>query len=356
MICGITIRPPSRCSSRFRGHIPAVAITNKTGMIYIFNRLTGEPLYPIEERAVAQTTVPGEVTWPTQPFSTLPPLQPLAYSIADLDNGSEADRSYCRAQIAKLKYQGFFTPPSEQGSLIFPSPLGGPNWGSSALDPTTDVMYTRVSILPFRVRLVPRNVTTWQRVENKWKREMPVWIGGSTAEGSSDAIWSNAYRPPDAGVGSVDGSSMRGAPYSMQLQALVSPAGLLCGPGPYGRIVATNLDTGKQLWSVAHGELKRGVSGSVGVGGAIVTDGGLLFAASTNDPYFRAYDSSNGRELWKGSLPATSNATPMTYEVKGRQYVVIAVGGHKLAANDESDTVISFALPERMTSAKARHR
>ncbi len=230
----------------FRGNTPAVAITNKTGMIYVFNRLTGEPLYPIIERAVPKSDVEGEVTWPTQPFSTLPALQPLRYSAADL-RGSEADRSFCREQIRRLNYQGLFTPPSEKGSLLFPSALGGPNWGSSALNPDTNVMYTRVNAMPYRLRLVAKNPpppTFEQRLEHKWKKVAPVWLGGaSAADLAPDALTSNVYRPPDMGLGPTDGSIMRGAPFSMLLQALVSPNGVPCGPAPFGQIVATNLNT-----------------------------------------------------------------------------------------------------------------
>ncbi|WP_220464902.1 pyrroloquinoline quinone-dependent dehydrogenase [Granulicella sp. 5B5] len=324
----------------FRGTVPAVAVTNKTGMIYVFNRLTGEPLHAIVERAVAQSKVPGERTWPTQPFSSLPPLIPLTYSAADL-RGTETDKNSCRTAMEQLQYHGLFTPPSEQGSLIFPSALGGPNWGSSAFDPETGVMYTRVNALPFELQLIPKQVkrTVWERMERRWQS----FIAAKPVTAPEQP--STQYHPPDLGLGSPDGSLMQGAPYRMQLKALVSPDGLPCGPAPYGRIVATNLNTGKQMWSVAHGELKPGVRGSVGVGGAIATAGGLLFAASTNDPYLYAYDVADGRVLWKGKLPATANATPMTFMAGGRQYVVIAVGGHRMGRSDESDTVVAFALP-----------
>jgi quinoprotein glucose dehydrogenase len=327
----------------FRGTIPAVAITNKTGMIYVFNRLNGEPLYPLVERPVPKSELSGEVTWPTQPFSTLPPLQPLHYSAEDL-RGSAADRRFCSEEMGKLNYQGLFTPPSEKGSLIYPSALGGPNWGSSALDPQTGVMYTRVNSMPYRLRMVskspqPAKLTLWQRVVRKWTKRPPV-----PAAAAPDALSGEAYRPPDMGIGPTDGSIMRGSPFSMLLQAVVSPSGVPCGPAPYGRIVATDLNTGRQLWSVPHGEMVNGAPGSIGVGGTIVTAGGLIFAASTNDALLRAYEAASGKELWKGRLPATANATPMTYDLRGRQYVVIAVGGHRLGKGDESDSVMAFAL------------
>lgn len=337
----------------FHGTVPAVAVTNKTGMIYAFNRLTGAPLYAITERAVPPSNLIGEIASPTQPFSSLPPLQPLSYSEKDLA-GPEADRSFCRKQIASLVYKGLFTPPSENGTLLFPAALGGPNWGSSAFDPASGVMFTRVSALPYRLKMQlarPNLLPFTSRMRRKLNQKVPSWLGGESASEHAirtgpDALTSNAYRPPDVGLGDGDDSTMRGSPWSMQLRALVSPGGVPCGPEPFGRLVATDLNSGKQLWSVPHGEMVAGAKGSIGFGGPIVTAGGLVFVASTNDPFLRAYDERTGRELWRGTLPATANATPMTYEQNGRQYVVISVGGHRLAANDESDAVVAFALPE----------
>lgn len=351
----------------FRGSVPAVVVTNKTGMLYVFNRLTGEPLYPIEERPVPRSTLPGETSWPTQPFSTLPPLAPLRYSADALQIPDRDDRAFCQNEMKRLRYEGLFTPPSERGSLIYPASLGGPNWGSSALDPASGVLFTRESSMPFRLHMLPQEShapTLGERVEHGWRVIAPVWLGGeSRSELSSQydtmAPQSAAYRPPDMGVGSLDFSPLRGAPYRIMLRALVGPNGTPCGPSPYGRIVATNLNTGKQLWNVAHGEMIKDLPGSIGLGGTIVTAGGLVFAASTNDPRLRAYDKDTGQELWRALLPASANATPMTYEAKGRQYVVIAVGGHR-RPGDESDVVMAFALPERvrmearLTAAKAQ--
>jgi quinoprotein glucose dehydrogenase len=136
-----------------------------------------------------------------------------------------------------------------------------------------------------------------------------------------------------------------GTPYRLARQPLLTPNHVPCGPTPFGSIVAINLDTGKKLWSVPHGEMTKGEPGSIGVGGVIATAGGLLFVASSNDPALRAYDSATGAELWQSKLPVPANATPMTYTANGTQFVVIAAGGHDGLGNGQSDAVVAFALP-----------
>jgi quinoprotein glucose dehydrogenase len=229
----------------------------------------------------------------------MPSLLPLRYSPADLKSGTQADRDFCRAQIAKLKYQGIFTPGSARGTLVYPAALGGPNWGSSALDPATNTLYTRVSSLPFRLNLLPQHPSLMDQLRAKWNKHAPSWLGGL----NSDPMANVAFRPPDMGVNGVDESKMTGAPYRLQLRALLSPNGIPCGPAPFGRLVATNLNTGKQVWSAAHGHMTQGGSGSVGVAGPMVTAGGLVFVASTNDPFLRAYDASTGRNFGADGCP-----------------------------------------------------
>ena len=212
----------------FRDTTPAVAVTNKTGMLYVFDRLTGKPLFPIVEQPVPESPLAGESTSPTQPFSTLPPLQPLRFSVADL-RGNPGDIRFCTKAIRALRYDGLFTPPTEGGSLLFPSALGGPNWGSSAFDPQSGTLYTRVNALAYFLMMVPAQSN---------KSHAPLSVP-EPARAFADL----AYRPPDLGLGPVDGSAMRGAPYSMRLRAMISPGGVPCGPAPYGRLVATDLKT-----------------------------------------------------------------------------------------------------------------
>jgi len=327
---------------QFRGSIPAVAITTKTSMVYVFNRLTGEPLYPIEERPVPASTLPGEHAWPTQPFSTLPPLTPLSFTAADVHLHDPAAQAFCVSELKKLDNRGLFTPPSKLGSVVYPGALGGANWGSAAFDPTSGVLYTRVSRMPFIVREVtrfPEHGTREVWAKKLGIEHLPVWAGGSPPP------LKNEFKSPDSGGEQREGSPQVGTPYRLERQALMTPDEIPCVPGPFGSIEAINLNTGKKVWSVAHGAMVKGEAGSVGDGGVIATAGGLLFVASSNDGLFRAYESATGRELWKTELPAPANATPMTYTAKGRQYVVIAAGGHGFIGQGKSDAVIAYALP-----------
>jgi quinoprotein glucose dehydrogenase len=331
----------------FRKTIPAVAVTTKSDMVFVFNRLTGEPLYPIVERSVAPSTVPGERTWPTQPFSTLPPLGPLHFTAKDLHLHNAADQKFCRDWINRLHNHGLFTPPSIDGSLESPGNAGGSNWGSSAFDPTTSILYTRVSMIPYIVRLVPQSTpqeTLVEKLERHLRKDLPEWAGGYPPPLSTQ------FTTPDHGGTRRDVDIQAGAPYRVARQPLMAADGTPCGPPPFGSIVALNLNTGQKLWTVPHGGSIKDEPGSYGTGGLIATRGGLLFATSTMDPYLRAYDSKTGKELWRGKLPVVANATPMTYTSHGRQYVIIAAGGYSTLREGQSDALVAFALPETTRS------
>jgi quinoprotein glucose dehydrogenase len=305
----------------------AVAVMNKTGMIYVFNRLTGEPLFPIEERAVPQTAVPGERTWATQPFSTaVDPLLSMRFRVDKMTSSHAEDVRFCQTLMREVRYDGPFTPPSLRGTVIYPASLGGPNWGSAALDVKTGVMYTRVNSMAYLAWLT-KGATQADSPPKK-----PV-------KNARDELKAGIFRPPDAALGG-GGSAMNGTPYAVNLRALVGPGGTPCGGAPYGRVVATDLNSGKQLWSVPHGVMLADMPGSVGMGGPIVTAGGVVFVGASKDAFLRAYDAATGSELWRGELPAAPSGTPMTYVVKGRQYVVIATGD-----DQRGDTLVAFALP-----------
>ena len=326
----------------FHGNVPAVAVTTKTSMVYVFNRLTGEPLYPIEERRVAASTLPGEQAWPTQPFSTLPSLTPLSFTPADVHLSNLDDQKYCAGILSPLVNEGLFTPPSRKGSLIYPGSLGGSNWGSSAFDPQSGVLYTRVSSVPYLVRELPayRKDSLSDSFHRELQQNLPPFLGGDP-----HALPTDLNTPDTGGVETPDESPQSGTPYRLQRQGIETPGGTPCAPTPFGAIVATNLQTGKQVWRVAHGQMIKGEPGSIGVGGVMVTQGGLVFGASTNDGLFRAYDARSGVEVWHTALPAPANATPMSYAVNGRQFVVIAAGGHGFVGLGKSDEVIAYALP-----------
>ena len=315
----------------WQGKVPAVAVMNKTGMIYVFNRLTGEALFPIEERAVPQTDVPGEQTWATQPFSSVEPLLAMRFSVDKMPAARHDDELFCERLMREVRYDGPFTPPSAKGTVIYPASLGGPNWGSAALDVKTGVMYARVNSMAYLVWL-SKGATEVDAVPKK-----PV-------RNARDELKAGIFRPPDAALGG-GGSAMGGTPYAVNLRALVGPGGTPCGGAPYGRVVATDLNSGRQVWTVPHGEMLSDVPGSVGMGGPIVTAGGVVFVGASKDAVLRAYDAATGKELWKGQLPAAGNATPMTYmagkrQAKGRrQYVVLATGDEQ-----HGDTLVAFAL------------
>ena len=333
----------------FRGSVPAVAVTTKSNMVYVFNRLTGKPLYPVIERPVAPSTIPGEHAWPTQPFSTLPPLGPLSFAAHDLHLQNAADQSFCRGWIDRLDNHGLFTPPSIKGSLVSPGNGGGSNWGSSAFDPTTSVLYTHVSMLPFVVRLVPHPTpgeTSLAKFERRVHKHLPEWAGGDPPPLETQ------FEPPDHGGNyGRDIDPQEGAPFMVARQALMSRDGTPCGPPPFGSIVAINLNTGKKLWTIPSGDMATGELGGFGMSGPIATAGGLLFVGSLQDASLRAYNSTTGQELWRTKLPGPSDATPMTYTRHGRQYVVIAEGGND--ARKEGQALMAFALPE--SAVRRRH-
>lgn len=309
----------------WHGLVPAVAVMNKTGMVYVFNRITGEALFGTEERPVPQSAVPGEHTSPTQPFSSVEPLLSMQFHVDEMATAENGDQQFCEELMEDVRYDGPFTPPSLRGTVVYPASLGGPNWGSAAFDPKTGIMYARVNSMAYLVWLT----------EGRTETDGPK----KPAKTARDQLKAGLFRPPDASLGG-GGMVMGGTPYAVNMAALVGPGGTLCGGAPYGRVVATDLSTGKQVWSVAHGTM-AGRAGSIGMGGPLVTAGGLVFAGSTRDAFLRAYDAATGRELWKGQLPAPGSGTPMTYVLNGRQYVVTATGSDD---GQHPDQLVGFAI------------
>jgi quinoprotein glucose dehydrogenase len=295
---------------------PAIAITTKMGRVFVMNRLNGAPLLPVEERPVPKSDIPGEESWLTQPASTIS-LVPEKLSAEDAWGKDEKERQWCAEQIKAARSGEIFTPPSLQGTLVFPSNVGGVNWGSAAYDPQRHLLFVDTNRMPIFVKLIPR--------------------------AELDAARKNAT---DADRLHGEFARQTGAPYAMFRTPLFSPSGLPCNTPPWGTVAAVDLFEGKKVWDVPLGSFLPGMNtGTITLGGPMVTAGGIVFTAAAMDGFFRAFDSETGKEIWKYQLPAGGQATPMTYSLGGKQYVVIAAGGHGKLGTKQGDYVIAFTLP-----------
>src|SRR6185369_6949786 len=288
--------------------IPAVVVNTKMGHIFVLDRATGKPIFPIEERVTPKSDVAGEAAARTQPFPALPtPLYPQNFTAEQAWGATDAERDACKQIIAGLRYEGIFTPPSLQGTMIYPGYIGGVNWGSASADRNRGIMVANINNIAFWVRLIPREQLREQAAEIR--RTLP----------------------------DVQISSQAGTPYAMARGAILSPKGNPCVPPPWGKTVAVDLNTGQIKWE----------SPSIfGFGGPMTTAGGLVFTAAGIDQKFRALDIENGKELWSTTLPAGGQATPMTFQLpNGKQYVVIAAGGHGNLPGKLGDSLMAYALP-----------
>ena len=294
--------PPVVCSVLRNGkRIDAVAQPTKTGFIFLFDRLTGKPLFDVKEVPAQPSDIPGEEAWPTQPVPVRPPaLEPQMVSERDLTNLSPEAHAYVLEEIKKYRHDAAYLPPSVQGSLISPGFHGGANWSGASVDPTTSILYINTNNFPFLCAISPNKT------------------GGYDFEGYKYFTDKEGYPG-------------------------VKP--------PWGHLTAIDLNTGKFVWRDILGEhpaLKaKGVppTGTQNFGGTIVTAGGLVFIGATMDEKFHAYDKANGKLLWEYQLPAGGYATPSTFMVLGKQYVVIAAGGGGKLGTKSGDSFIAFALP-----------
>lgn len=301
--------------------VPAVIQSTKMGLLFVLHRETGEPLFPVEERPVPQSGVPGETLAPTQPFPVAPP--PLVAQRLTPDNAwglTPWDRGACRERIAALLNEGIYTPPSLQGSLMYPGNAGGSNWGGIAVDPVRRLVLANTSDFPWAVTLFPAEEYERRRQERR----------------------------------GVELAPQRGTPYGLEREALLSPLGLPCSPPPWGTLAAVDLDAGEIRWQVPLGSPRDMTPlpllielGVPNLGGPLVTASGVVFIGAAMDSYLRAFDVETGERLWRGRLPAGGQATPMTYRLRpdGKQYVVIAAGGAGHAPTVLGDAVVAFALP-----------
>jgi len=294
---------------------PAVVVNTKMGHVFVLNRLSGVPLLPVEERPVPRTDIPGEESWATQPFPSIS-LVPTSLAPSDAWGPTPEDVKWCREKIQASRSEGIFTPPSLKGSIVYPGNVGGVNWGSAAYDPERHVMVANTNRLIAWVKLIPRET-----------------FGAETDKQQDNRIYGEF-------------GTQSGAPYGMYRSFLFSPSGVPCNAPPWGTTKAVDLFTGKELWDVPLGTMvPNQKTGSVNLGGPIITAGGLVFTAAAMDSYLRAFDVESGKELWTYELPAGGQATPMTYILEGKQYLVIAAGGHGKMGTKQGDYVLAFTLP-----------
>jgi quinoprotein glucose dehydrogenase len=305
--------------------VPVVLQTGKTGQLFVLDRTTGAPVFPVEERGVPRSDVPGEIASPTQPYSgALPDLTPNKISADKAFGINGAQRDWCRSRLASLRNSGPFTPPGTGETVYLPSNVGGAQWGGMAYDPIRHIAVVPMNHSATVVQLLARSTVDTTRLEPGWE-----------------------YAPMD------------GTPWIMRRQSLTASSGIACTPPPLSALVAVDLLTRRKLWETPLGDLQRTMQvygdttkvdprlGTTVLGGPIATASGLVFIAGTSDNRLHAFDVESGTELWNADLPGRGKATPMTYRLgKTRtQYVVIAAGGGSMAG--VGATIVAFALPNR---------
>lgn len=306
--------------------VPAVVVGTKMGHIFVLDRETGVSLFPVEERRVPASTVPGEQAWVTQPF----PVKPAPLGIQGLGKGdawglTPEEKDEAERRIGRYRSEGPFTPPSYEGSIMAPGNVGGINWSGMCYDPRTGLLYTNINRIAAIIRMLPR-----EKVDLV-EREEPSVMRAETGR-------------------------QEGTPYIMKRDYLFKrdERGIVMQTKPpWGTLEAIDLHSGEKKWEVPLGFMLDTVRwpaakgwGSVNFGGAIVTGGGLVFVAASMDGYFRAFDSRTGAVLWEAVLPAGGQATPMSYSLDGKQYVVIAAGGHGKLRTKMGDYLVAYALPK----------
>ncbi|HEX5320396.1 MAG TPA: membrane-bound PQQ-dependent dehydrogenase, glucose/quinate/shikimate family [Stellaceae bacterium] len=297
--------------------VPALVQTTKTGNIFVLDRRTGTPVIPVDEKPVPGGPAPGDHLSPTQPFSRLSLMPPGRVPEADMWGATMLDQLSCRIAYKKMRSDGPFTPPSLQGSFVFPGNFGVMDWGGMAIDPVRGVAFANPDYMAF---------------VDKLTRNKPHWSQQATDRGLN----------PNAG-----------APFAVYLNPFLSAIGLPCQAPPWGYVAGLDLVSGKVMWEHKNGTIrdqspiplpiKMGVPS---LGGPMMTAGGVAFMSSALDNYARAYDVTTGRQLWQARLPAGGQATPMSYLGRdGRQYVVVVAGGHGTLGTTPGDDVIAYALP-----------
>lgn len=390
--------PPNLLRVKHDGkEIDAVAQITKSGLVFLLDRQTGVPLFPVEERDVPASDLKDEEAWPSQPFPLMPPpFSPQAFTEDEITNISPESHDYVSKILAKVRTGKPFIPPSMQGTVIFPGFDGGGEWGGAAVDPFTSVLYVNSNIMPWILTMVeidqPKNAKidlgeqTYQihcavchgrelqgdptgtfpslkSIHEKYKDEEILNIMNS-GRGVMPSFNHLKIREKKAAIDYITGQKTT---YDFHTKGLENNRGIVpythtgynrfldqngypAVKPPWGTISAIDLNNGSILWQVPLGEFeeltRKGISktGTENYGGPVVTAGGLLFIGASKDGYFRAFDKDTGEELWKYKLPAGGYATPSVYMADGKEYVVIACGGGKMGT-PSGDSYVAFALP-----------
>jgi quinoprotein glucose dehydrogenase len=375
--------------------VDAIAQIAKSGFVFVFDRETGTPLFPIEERAVPPSDLQGEQTWPTQPFPTAPaPFARQSMTERDLADLSPPAHAAALARFRKLRSTSLFTPPSRDGSIVLPGFDGGGEWGGAAVDTTTGILYVNGSDVPWiaAMRDVAKITATTgsrsgagvyaascatchgadrrgrdrapslvnvgshlspqqiEQVLNSGRGFMPSFAALPAAERRAVISYLLGHPLPDSFH--VTGHSFHArAPYEfVGYERWRDSAGFPAIIPPWGTLSAIDLNTGQYRWRIPLGQhpalstTDAPATGTEQYGGPIVTAGGLVFIAATQDAKLRAFDKTSGRQLWETTLPAAGYATPSTFAVHGKQFVVIAAGGGKLGSKS-GDAYVAYALP-----------
>ena len=319
------------------GTVPALILPSKQGDIYVLDRRTGQPLFPVQDRPAPRTGVEPEQRSPTQPFSSYHTLAKKDLTERDMWGMSPIDQMICRIQFRNAEYRGMYTPPTADRRFIqYPGYNGGTDWGGIAVDPVRGVIVANYNDMPNYNRLIPR-----EQANNKKAFPRGDPRGGSMG----------------GGHGSLDPQA--GTPYAISVNPgwRLPLTGLLCKQPPYGGMRAIDMRTGRTVWDRPFGTARKNgpwgipsmlpvTIGTPNNGGAVITAAGVLFIAAATDDLIRAIDLRTGETIWQDVLPAGGQATPMTYEMNGKQYLVIMAGGHHFMETPVGDEVIAYALPD----------
>lgn len=393
--------PPNLLRVKRRGKtIDAVAQVTKSGLVFVFNRETGEPLFPIEERRVPPSDLQGESAWPTQPIPVLPaPFARQVFSADEITDVTPESRQAVLDRFVKVRPRTPFMPPSREGTIIFPGFDGGAEWGGAAADPA-GILYVNANEMPWILTMVEtpapggaaltsgpriygqicaachgvnragdpaRAFPSLENIGQKLKKAdlvqllntgrgmMPsvAFLSAEQKEAVADFLLGTAPAGRVGEAASAGGDDvLLSEPYSSTgYNRWVDPHGYPAVKPPWGTLNAIDLNTGQFVWRAPLGEFPeltaRGIppTGTENYGGPIVTAGGLVFIAASKDEMFRAFDQKTGRILWQTKLPAAGYATPATYLVNGRQFIVVACGGGK-CGTPSGDAYVAFALPK----------